>query len=722
MMRRRIPYLPGTELADCGAASLAMAMAYFGKPVPLDVVREVVGTGRDGADGQSLVEAARWFGLHARGVQADLDELDLLPTGSLLFWELNHFVVLERATRRGVWLADPAAGRLHVSWKRFGHCFSGVAIELQPGQTFTPGTRHPRRIWRHARHLLTEGSLLAQVLGMSVVLRLLGLALPLLTAALVDRIVPRGDHALLTVAAAVMAVMTAVTFATSWLRARLLLQLRTKVDLRTAVGFLEHLLALPYAFHLRRSAGDLMLRLRSNAVVRELLTTGVLSSLLDGVLVVGYLAAILAIWPGLGLLVAGLGALHIAVLILARRSNQRLAAESLQTEAKTHSYAYQIFTGIGTLKAAGAEGRAVEQWSSLFVDELNTSVARGRLTALVDAITSTLLTASPLVILCYGATRVLDGHLSLGTLLALAALAAGFLEPLATLVATGFQLQLLGSYLDRINDVLDTPREQQGHHVLRAPPLSGHITAEQICFRYAPRGPLVVDNVSVGIKPGHTVAIVGPSGSGKTTLAHLLLGLYQPGHGRVLHDHLDLATLDARTVRAQLGVVTQAPYLFGISIRQNIAFTHPAATLDKIQLAARLACIADDIEAMPMGYDTILVDGGASLSGGQRQRLALARALVASPRILLLDEATSALDTVTETAVYANLATLDTTSIIVAHRLSTIMSADQILVMDHGHLVEHGNHHTLLHHGGLYTQLIAAQLTATHHTFLTPST
>jgi ATP-binding cassette, subfamily B, bacterial len=711
-MRRRIPYLPGTELADCGAASLAMAMAYFGKRVPLEAIREVVGTGRDGVDGQSLAEAARWFGLHARGVQADLGELDLLPTGSLLFWELNHFVVLERVTRRGVWLVDPAAGRLHASWERFGHAFSGVAIELQPGEEFIPGRQRDRQRWRHARHLCTERGLLTRVLGTSLVLRLLGLALPLLTAALVDRIVPRGDHSLLTVVAVAMTAMTGATFATSWLRARLLLQLRTRVDLRIATGFLEHLLALPYTFHLRRSAGDLMLRLRSNAVVRELLTTSVLSSLLDGVLVVGYLAAILVIWPGLGLLVAGLGALQIAVLILARRSNQRLAAEGLQAEAKTHSYAYQVFTGIGTLKAAGAEGRAAEQWSNLFVDELNTSVARGRLTALVEAAFSALHIGSPLVILCYGATRVLDGHLSLGTLLALAALAAGFLEPLATLMTTGFQLQLLGTYLDRINDVLDAPREQEGQPVRRAPTLSGHIAAEQISFRYAPRGPLVIDDVSVRIEPGQTVAIVGRSGSGKTTLAHLLLGLYQPGHGRVLHDHLDLATLDVRTVRGQLGMVTQDPYLFGVSIRQNIAFTHPAAELDTVQRVAQLACIADDIEAMPMGYDTMLVDGGASLSGGQRQRLALARALVTSPRILLLDEATSALDAITETAVYANLATLNATVIVVAHRLSTIVDADQILVMDHGRLIEHGTHHTLLYRGGLYTQLVAAQLTA----------
>lgn len=304
---------------------------------------------------------------------------------------------------------------------------------------------------------------------------------------------------------------------------------------------------------------------------------------------------------------------------------------------------------------------------------------------------------------------MLTGTLSLGTLLGLAALAAGLLEPLATLVATGFQLQLLGGYLDRIDDVLDTAPEQHGTPVRPAPQLRGAITAEHLRFRYAPNAPLVIDDVSLAVPPGSSLAIVGRSGSGKTTLAHLLLGLYPPDDGHVRHDGHDLAELDVRTVRTQLGVVTQEPYLFAVSVRQNIALTRPDATLDEVRAAAALACVDGDIEAMAMSYDTILVDGGGTVSGGQRQRIALARALVGRPAVLLLDEATSQLDTITEARVQANLAQLGCTTIVVAHRLSTVRHADQIVVVDGGRVVERGTHAELLARGGHYAALAAAQ-------------
>lgn len=712
-MRRRVPWIPQTELADCGPASLAMALALHGRQVPLEEIRQICGAGRDGANAQNLVEAATHFGLRARGVQADVDDLELLPPGSILFWELNHFVVLDRVRRDSVDLVDPAVGRIRASRDRMHRAYTGVAVELEPGESFVPGGRRPRRAWRHAQRLVEERAQLGRVIGASVLLRALALALPLLTGAVVDRVVPSGDHALLRIAAMAMAVMAAFTFVTASLRARLLLALRTVVDLRTAVGFLDHLLALPYAFHLRRSAGDLMMRLRSNAVVRELLTTGALSALLDGVLVLAYLAVILAVSTTMGLLVAILGALQVAVLVVARPANQRLMGESLQAEAKTQSYAYQVFAGIETLKSAGAEPRAVDHWSNLFVDELNVSVRRGRLSAWVEASLATLRMGSPLAVLLLGATQVLDGRLSLGSMLALAALAGGFLDPLATLVATGFQLQLLGSYLERIDDVLDTPREQEGRELTAAPALRGDIEADHVTFRYSPLAPPAVAEVSVRISAGQTVAIVGRSGSGKTTLAHLLVGLYAPEEGQVRHDGLDLAGLDARSVRVQLGTVTQDPYLFGISIRQNLAFARPSATLDEVRRAAAIACIDSDVERLPMGYDTMLVDGGATLSGGQRQRLALARALVGDPRILLLDEATSQLDTVTEARVQANLGGLGCTTIVVAHRLSTVTRADQILVMEEGRLVEQGTHGQLLTEGGAYAALVAAQLSTT---------
>jgi ABC-type bacteriocin/lantibiotic exporter with double-glycine peptidase domain len=476
------------------------------------------------------------------------------------------------------------------------------------------------------------------------------------------------------------------------------------------LDFLEHLVDLPYAFFLKRSSGDLMMRLRSNATVREILTTGTIAALLDGALATFYLVAILALSPLLGVLVVALGAAQVVVLLAARRRNQQLMGEALATEAKSQSYAYEMFSAVETLKAAGAERRAVTHWTNLFIAEMNVSLRRGRLSAAVETAIHGLALLSPIAVLLVGAHLVGSGQLSLGTMLALAALGGAFLEPLAVLVGTALQIQLLGSYLARIEDVINTPTETDGRELRPAPPLTGAVRAEGLTFRYHPHGVPAVDAADIDVRPGQLVAIVGRSGSGKSTLGRLLLGLYPPSEGRVLLDGIDLATLYPRSVRSQIGVVTQDPYIFGLSIRDNLVLGHPDLPLDRLETAAEIAGVADDIRAMPMGWDTPLVDAGASLSGGQRQRLALARALAPSPRILLLDEATSNLDTVTEAQVHANIARLQCTVIVIAHRLATVIDADHIVVMDAGRVVEVGRHRELLAAGGHYAQLVSGQL------------
>ena len=710
MRRRAIPYIAQAEMADCGAAALAMALGYHGRHVSLAEMHEATGTGRDGVDALRLAEAASSYGLRARGVATELDDLRVLPCGTVLHWGAAHFVVLDSASRRGVTVVDPAAGRYRIGWQAVDDLYSGVAIMLEPTDTFAAGGRRVPGALHHARRMLVHSSGIGKVLATSVVVRLMVLAVPVLTGVIVDRVVPANDSHLLKVLAAVMVALIGYSMVATFLRAHLLLRLRSRLDVNMTLGFLEHLVDLPYAFFLKRSSGDLMMRLRSNATVREILTSGTIAALLDGVLATLYLVAIFVLSPLLGFLVTVLAAAQVTVLLLARRRNIHLMGESLATEAKSQSYAYEMFSAVETLKAAGAERRAVSHWTNLFVAELNVSLRRGRLSAAVETAMHGMALLSPIAVLLVGAHLVGSGQLSLGTMLALAALSTAFLEPLATLVATALQVQLLGSYLARLDDVLSTPTETAGRELRHAPQLNGAVRAEQLTFQYTSHGPPAIDRVDLEVSPGQVLAIVGRSGSGKSTLGRLLLGLYQPSSGRVVLDGIDLASLHPRSVRSQIGVVTQDPYIFGLSIRDNLALGDPGLALDRLQTAAELACVADDIDAMPMGWDTPLVDAGASLSGGQRQRLALARALAPQPRILLLDEATSNLDTVTEAKVHANIAQLGCTVIMIAHRLATVIDADRIVVMDAGRVVEVGCHRELLAASGHYAQLVAGQL------------
>ena len=710
MRRRAIPYIAQAEMADCGAAALAMALGYHGRHVSLAEMHEATGTGRDGVDALRLAEAASSYGLRARGVATELDDLRVLPCGTVLHWGAAHFVVLDSASRRGVTVVDPAAGRYRIGWQAVDDLYRGVAIMMEPTDTFVAGGRRVPGALHHARRMLVHSSGIGKVLATSVVVRLMVLAVPVLTGVIVDRVVPANDSHLLKVLAAVMVALIGYSMVATFLRAHLLLRLRSRLDVNMTLGFLEHLVDLPYAFFLKRSSGDLMMRLRSNATVREILTSGTIAALLDGVLATLYLVAIFVLSPLLGFLVTVLAAAQVTVLLLARRSNIHLMGESLATEAKSQSYAYEMFSAVETLKAAGAERRAVSHWTNLFVAELNVSLRRGRLSAAVETAMHGMALLSPIAVLLVGAHLVGSGQLSLGTMLALAALSTAFLEPLATLVATALQVQLLGSYLARLDDVLSTPTETAGRELRHAPQLNGAVRAEQLTFQYTSHGPPAIDRVDLEVSPGQVLAIVGRSGSGKSTLGRLLLGLYQPSSGRVVLDGIDLASLHPRSVRSQIGVVTQDPYIFGLSIRDNLSLGDPGLPLDRLQTAAELACVADDIDAMPMGWDTPLVDAGASLSGGQRQRLALARALAPQPRILLLDEATSNLDTVTEAKVHANIARLGCTVIMIAHRLATVIDADRIVVMDAGRVVEVGCHRELLAASGHYAQLVAGQL------------
>ena len=707
--RRPIPFVQQLIATECGLACLAMVLRYHGKDVGIDQLRASGGPGRDGLTALNLLDLARDHGLRGRGFRVEMEDLDVLDAGSILHWNFKHFVVFEALARGGVRIVDPAFGRRFVPLEEFRTSFTGVVLALEPESEFRPGGGRRGGTMRFAKEILAQRGVLLHIVVATVLVQLFALSVPLLTGLLVDRVIPGRDLRLLPILTAGFAVVASFSLLSVYLRSRLLLHLRTVLDSRLATGFMSHLVELPYAFFQRRSAGDLMMRLDSNSIVREILSSATLSGLLDGVMVTSYLLLVMLASPALGLFVLGLGLLRLAVFALTRRKQRGLLASYLQTQSNLRGYEVQMLAGIETLKASGTELRAVERWTDLFVRVMNASLEQGRLTSLVESLTSALSVFSPVAVLLYGSHLVLNGDLTLGAMLASSALAVGFLGPLTSLVASAAQLQLVGSYMERIEDVLDTPPEQDRAARHRPASLAGAIQVDGVTFRYAEGAPCVLNDVSLHVEPGQMLAIVGRSGSGKSTLARLMLGLYRPSSGRVLFDGVDLDGLDLRHVRGQVGVVAQRAFLFGSSIRENVALADPGLTHDDVVRAAMLAEIHDAIEAMPLGYDTPISDGGASLSGGERQRIALARALVRRPAILLLDEATSELDAVTEREIHDNLSRMKCTRIVIAHRLSTIVRADRIVVLEDGLVREQGRHDELIARGGLYACMVACQ-------------
>lgn len=709
---RRVPELRQMTAVECGACCLAMILNYYGCAISVSDVQERCGVGRDGLSALTIVKAARLYGLRARPVSLKKNDFRFATFPAIAHWEFNHFVVIERQpSSRHVDIIDPALGRRRLSLAEFEESFTGILIMLEPGAQFNrQASKRNLSLWTYLLSLPHMNGIVAQIIGISLLLQIIGLGAPLLTAILVNDIIPTKATNFLMILGIGMLFLILIQGTMKLLRASLLIYLQTRIDAQMMLHFLEHLLSLSYRFFQMRLNGDLLARADSNAAIRNLLTSQIISTLLDGSSVIIYLIILIIQSKLLAGVTVVIGVAQVLLLLTTAPLLRRMTMRDLAAQGKTQGYLNEVLAGIATVKAAGAEQRALSHWTNLFFDEMNISVCRDYLQAIVGIAYEILQFLSPLLLLWVGAMQVIDGTMSVGTMLALNTLATSFLVPLSSLASSGQKLQVARAHFDRLADVLGSEPEQDLQKVQMPPRLKGSLELRNVTFQYDPNTPPVLNGISVRIWPGQKVALVGKTGSGKSTLGKLLIGLVTPTKGEILFDGIPLQKLNYQEVRRQFGVVLQEAFIFSGSVRENIAFNNPDMSMKQVIKAAQVAALHEDIEKMPMGYETLLSEGGSVFSGGQRQRLALARAVAANPALILLDEATSALDVTTERAVEQSLNKFSCTQIVIAHRLSTIRNADLILVLDRGRIVEHGTHDQLLQQRGFYAHLIRIQV------------
>lgn len=712
--RVKVPTVLQMEFTECGAACLGMILAHYGRWVPLEDLRVACAVSRDGADANSLVLAGRAQGLVMDGYKRDLSDLPQEPFPIIAYWRFSHFVVIEGASKSGLWLNDPALGRTRITWEEADRDFTGVVLHAAPGPQFEKAGEPPNA-WR---------SVLARLSGFApalwfLAIACLALAIPLTMGpsavqGFVNKVIVQGLPQWIPTTLITLIVGAVLTLWLTWWQSTVSRRLGLALSEKQAVGFVTHALQLPMTFFVQRYAGDVAFRVALVDGVSQLAATqlipaavGLVTAAAVGVVLIGFS------WQ-LGLM-AGVAALVIVLIVQASAQWRMGAAARLAREQANFSGALSYgLRSIETVKSSGTEADLFAATTGRHATAVN-SLSRLQVTSMslasLPVLVSGLVTA---LAICIGGLLVMADRLSPGGFVAVLALLPLLLGPVANWASLGAGVQQLHASIDRLDDLLDQQTDPLGTAIddSRDVPLlvvdaatGVDLVLDDIVFGYSPGHP-TVDGVTIRVAPGQRIGVVGASASGKSTLARLAVGLLIPWSGQVRLGGRQLPELSAHQRARMLGYVDQDIVLFPGTVRDNLTMFDSAVPDGEVIAAARAAAIHDEISARPGGYDSPVTEGGANFSGGQRQRMEIARAMIGNPSILALDEATSSLDPITEAQVMAALAATGAGLLVIAHRLSTVRECDEIVVLDHGRVVERGSHDQLMALGGHYAAMV----------------
>ncbi|HWK70200.1 NHLP family bacteriocin export ABC transporter peptidase/permease/ATPase subunit [Pollutimonas sp. M17] len=711
--RIRTPTILQMEALECGAAALAMVLAYHGRWTPLEELRTLCGVSRDGSKALNILKAARSLGMDAKGMRLEPAGLANIALPAILFVDMNHFVVLEGVGPDGFHLNDPAIGRRKVSAEDFDGMFSGIALVFSRTDAFKPGGA-PRRMLP-ALFDLAGGSLgaLAVVMLAGVLMVAISLITPAFNRVFIDYVMIEELKYWLTPLLLSMAAAAIVLALLTWLRLHLVMRLHVKLGLVLSGRLSWHILRLPASFFAQRHSGMISARLPLAEQIAQLASQQLAQMAIGITTLVFFTALMLQYHVILTLICIGMASLNAIVFSYLQRrlgeSSENIALQSIKMDGKV----MQGLQMIETLKATGADNIFFAKWAglqALFINARQRVAHMQTLVASLPALTAALTSA---LVISLGGLFVIENELTVGMLVAFTAILASFSAPVNELMALAVALRGAQGSLAQVDDTLRHPIADEfgperslpasGKQALR---LSGSVSLHDVSVGYSPLEPPLIEHLDLDMKPGSRVALVGGSGSGKTTVGRLISGMLDPWSGRILFDGTPLPELPRPLLRHSLSVVNQEIVLFEGTVRENLTLWDDSMPIEQVAQAAKDAMIHDLIMSRRGAYDSHVEEDGRNFSGGQRQRLEIARALAGNPSVLIMDEATSALDTISEKAIVANLRRRGCTCIIIAHRLSTIRDCDEIIVLDQGKILERGTHEQLMQHDGAYRALI----------------
>ncbi len=684
-LRRRVPVVLQAEAAECGLACLAMIAGWHGYATDIAGLRRRFDVSLKGATLKHLVDIASQLGFACRPIRLELNELADLRSPCILHWDMNHFVVLVKATHREIHIMDPAFGERRMPLSAASAHFTGVALELDPSTTFRPAEERkslPLTVLLSGARGLRATAI--QVLVLALALETIVLASPFFMQWVVDGAIVSADRDLLLLLASGFGLLLLIQAAVAWARSWVVLYASTHLSLHGASSVFAHLFKLPATWFERRHVGDVVSRFESVSALQRTLTTSFLESLIDGLMAAATLTLMAVYSPALSFVAVACASVYALLRWAAFSPLRHAAEEQIVLGARANSMFIESVRAVIPIKLFNQEHTRRARWMNATVEATNRGVSTERITLLYRTAQSVLSGAEHVLIVYLGALAVMEGGFSVGMLLAFVAYRTTFSSRIAALTDKFVQLKMLALHRERLADILLAPPEGRGDESPGVQPRGSRLEALDVSFRYGAGEPWVLRHVNIRIDPGECVAITGGSGCGKTTLLKILMGLLSPTEGEVRFGGVAIEALGARRYRDRIAAVLQDDQLLAGSIAENIAFFDPHYDHTKIEACTRIAAVDEEISAMPMGYETLVGDMGSSLSGGQKQRILLARALYKRPEVLFLDEATSHLDLRKESLISQSVSALNFTRLIVAHRPHTIAGAQRVIVLEDG--------------------------------------